>query len=78
MVAVSVEVAVGASVVLPLPLQLCYIKNKNSGHKKGPVALASNGLYVIVDALVVGKVNLCVATLVGGILKIGAVVLAGI
>ena len=42
------------------------------------MTLASGGIYVIVDATVVGEVNLCVASLVEGILHIGAAILVGL
>ena len=76
--AVEVVVEVGASVVLEASQQHCYLKNKHSGHKKGPVQLANGGVYAIVDATVAGQVNLCIASLLNGILTIGVVILGGV
>ncbi|KAH7307754.1 hypothetical protein KP509_22G075600 [Ceratopteris richardii] len=60
--AASVTVDVGAAVVLEGAQQHCYFRNPYTGHQKGPVFLASDRVYAIVDAHVQGEINVCVAS----------------
>ncbi|KAH7307753.1 hypothetical protein KP509_22G075500 [Ceratopteris richardii] len=76
--AASVTVDVGAAAVLEGAQQHCYFRNPYTGHQKGPVFLASGRVYAIVDAQVQGEVNVCVASILSGVLNLGAVISAGI
>ncbi|KAH7297024.1 hypothetical protein KP509_26G049700 [Ceratopteris richardii] len=67
---VDIVIDIGAVVSLPLSKQKCYFKNPESGNKKGPFELKDGGIYVIVDGLVHGTVDIYLGGLVLGILQL--------
>ena len=78
-VSASIEVDVGAQVAVPPSQQYCYFKNVESGHQLGPVTLTDGAIYVVVDAVVSGAVNVYLGTLdVSGIVQLGVAILVSL
>ncbi|KAH7373974.1 hypothetical protein KP509_17G081700 [Ceratopteris richardii] len=72
----TVLINAGANVTLVGDQLESFFQNLQTGNQAGPVALSDGSTYVIVNADVDAQVNIRIASLVNGVLHLGATILS--